>query len=99
MKVVFSREALHDIEAISEYIARDNRHRAITFTAELIEAALHIAETPLAYNFIQRYVHAGIRRKLHRSYLIFYQVEEERVGIVHVLHSSQDYEAVLFPED
>ncbi|WP_420493159.1 type II toxin-antitoxin system RelE/ParE family toxin [Sedimenticola hydrogenitrophicus] len=38
-----------------------------------------------------------MRRRPYGNYLIFYQVERERVVVVHVLHGAMDYAAILFP--
>ncbi|WP_258889806.1 type II toxin-antitoxin system RelE/ParE family toxin [Sphingomonas sp. SUN019] len=44
---------------------------------------------------MRRYEHQGIRRCLHGKYLIFYRIEDDAVAILHVLHGSRDYTAIL----
>lgn len=98
LPVIFSQKARDDLDKIKKYISTDSPRRAVSFVNELIEAALKIADAPDGFVLIPRYEHMGIRRKPYRSYLIFYQLEIDHVGIVHVLHSAQDYEAILFPD-
>lgn len=98
MKVVFSDEAKAGLRAIALYIARDNKRRAISFVQELRDAALAIGAYPEAWPLIPRYEGFGHRRKPYRAYLIIYTIEPGQVVIDAILHSAQDYEAVLFPE-
>ena len=41
---------------------------------------------------------AGIRRKVHGNYLIFYRLGGNEVEIPHMLHGARDYERLLFPD-
>ena len=47
-----------------------------------------------AWPGVPRYEHHGIRRR----YLIFHQVGEDGIVILHVLNGAMDVEAILFPE-
>jgi toxin ParE1/3/4 len=38
---------------------------------------------------------AGIRRRVHGNYLIFYRVEVDRIYVIHILHSARDHERLL----
>lgn len=98
MKVVLSAEALDDLEQIGDYIAGDSPVRARTFVAELVAAARKIGEIPQGFPFVPRFEGHRVRRRVHRSYLIFYRIEDDHVSILHILHGARDYEALLFPE-
>ena len=96
MKVRFTTEAVADLRLISDYIAKENPPRALSFIDELEQKCLTIATTPRAFPLVPRYERYGIRRRLHDSYLIFYRVELEHVVILHILHGAMDYAAILF---
>lgn len=96
MRVLFSEKAEAGLEEIGDYIAKDSPRRAITFTRELREAALALAEHPKAYPLISRYEEYGHRRKPYRTYLIIYTVAVDQVVVDVILHGAQDYEALLF---
>jgi len=96
MKVRFTTEANADLQQIGDYIAKDNPSRALSFVDELEQKCLTIAASSKAFPLVPRYEQHGIRRRVHRSYLIFYRVEAEQVVIVHVLHAATDYAAILF---
>ncbi|SAK98625.1 plasmid stabilization system protein [Caballeronia temeraria] len=87
------------LEAIGDYIARDNPRRALSFVWELRDKCMSLADMPLAYPLVPRYEHRGVRHRVHGSYQIFYRVtgQPERIDVIHVLHSARDIAAILFP--
>lgn len=96
MIVELTATAEADLEAIGDYIARDNPKRAESFVQELCRCCLDLADMPEAWPIVPRYEHHGIRRRVHGRYLIFYRVVADRVTILHVLNGAMDVEAVLF---
>lgn len=96
MIVEFTQAAEDDLEAIGDYIARDNPVRALTFLRELRTACLELALMPERFPYLAGFEHRGIRRRLHGNYLIFYRIDDERVLIVHILHGASDYGALIF---
>lgn len=98
MIVHISAEAEHDLEAIGDYIARGNPARAISFLRELREQCRGLAEMPQRFPLVPRYEAAGVRRRGHGNYLIFYRIEADKIVIIHILHGAQDYSAILFPD-
>lgn len=97
MIVHLTSEAEYDLETIGDYIARDNRARALTFLQELRSKCLGLADMPERFPLVPRYEATGVRRRVHGDYLIFYRVEPEKVVIIHILHGAQNYGAILFP--
>jgi toxin ParE1/3/4 len=97
MKVVLTEAAKADLIEIGEFIRPHNPARAVTFVDELLDRCDALAEVPLAYPLVPRYERHGIRRCVHRDYLIFYRVLEHRVEVIHILHGARDYEALLLP--
>ncbi|MCK9544837.1 MAG: type II toxin-antitoxin system RelE/ParE family toxin [Novosphingobium sp.] len=97
MIVHLTAEAEYDLETISDYIARDNPARALSFLQELRSKCLGLADMPERFPLVPRYEATGVRRRGHGDYLIFYRVEAEKVIIIHILHGAQNYNATLFP--
>lgn len=50
---------------------------------------------PNAYPFLTGYAAAGIRRRIHRDYLILYRVVRRTVEVLRILHGARDYEHLL----
>ena len=98
MNVVITDEAAQDIERIGDAIALDNPARALTFIRELRVSCENLGEFPKAYPLVPRYEDAGVRRRVHGNYLIFYRIGVDTIDILHVLHGAMDYEPLLFPE-
>ncbi|ODV41265.1 plasmid stabilization protein [Cupriavidus sp. UYMMa02A] len=88
-----------ELEAIADYIARDNPRRALSFVQELRDRCLSLADMPLAFPLVPRYEDRGIRHRVHGNYQIFYRVMGDppaRIDVLHVLHSARNYAALLF---
>lgn len=98
MIVELTASAEADLEAIGDYIARDNPARAVSFVRELYGSCMGLAEMAEAYQVMPRYERHGIRRRVHGRYLIFYRIDNDRVTILHILGSAMDVEAILFPD-
>ena len=99
MKVVITEAAWSDMLRIGRTIQADNPKRAETFLDELHHCCVTLADMPKAYPIIPRYEKAGIRRRVHGNYLVFYRFADERIEVLHVLHGAQDYESILPPEE
>jgi toxin ParE1/3/4 len=98
MIVELTAAAEADLEAIGDYIARDNPVRAASFVAELYRNCLNIADMPEAWPVVLRYEHHGIRRRVHGRYLIFYRIGDVQITILHILNGAMEVEPILFPE-
>ncbi len=96
MIVHLSAEAEHDLEAIGDFIARDNPARAVIFLEDLRSKCQGLADMPERFPLVARYAATGVRQRVHGDYLIFYRVEAEKVVIIHILHGARDYNAILF---
>jgi toxin ParE1/3/4 len=63
LKVVFSRNAERDLEAIGDWIAQDNPTRAVSFVAELVKSCKSIGKTPRGFPLIDRSRDLRLRRR------------------------------------
>ena len=98
MIVELTAAAEADLEAIGDYIARDNPVRAASFVRELYRCCLDIADLPEAWPVVPRYEHHGIRRRVHGRYLIFYRTGGTNITILHILNGAMDVDELLFPD-
>ncbi len=97
MIVELTATAEADLEAIGDYIARDNPQRARSFLRELYRCCMELADMPEAWPVVPRHEHHGIRRRVHGRYLIFYRVGTDRIIILHVLNGAMNVDGILFP--
>ncbi len=99
MIVRLSPDAKAELEAIGDYIARDNPRRAASFIAELLEKCEGLATMPLGFPLVPRYGAHGIRLLVHGNYQIFYRTIGDPVALVdvlHIVHGARNYTAILF---
>lgn len=96
MIVEFSAEAERDLEQIFDYLATGNPKRAHSFVQNLRSKCNAIAANPFAFILLSGYESHGIRRALHKPYLIFYRVDTNRLVIIHILNGKRKYENILF---
>ncbi|EEA01422.1 plasmid stabilization system [Burkholderia sp. H160] len=93
-------DAEADLEAIGDYLARDNPRRALSFVHELRDKCRRLVDVYLAFPIVPRYEDLGVRHQVHGGHQIFYRVvgePPERIDVIHVLHSTHNYSATLFP--
>ena len=93
-QVIFSPEALADLEDVADFIARENPRRAQTFVEELERKARALVRVPKAYP-----PHPSLgpdpRLAVHRKYNIYFRIAENGIDIVRVLHSARDVESIF----
>ncbi|MEP6785994.1 MAG: type II toxin-antitoxin system RelE/ParE family toxin [Sphingomonadales bacterium] len=91
MIVTISARAQSDLEAIGDYIARDNPKRAVSFVRELRKKCLDLSALPHGFPIVPQYETLGIRKRTHGNYLIFYHVDTDRITVLHIVNGAMDY--------
>jgi toxin ParE1/3/4 len=95
MRVVFSDAALADLDAIADWIGQDSWEQSEAFVLAVRERCLSLASHPNRFPAVHIPPFGGLRKLVHRGYLIIYQVSPNQVEIIHVFEGSRDWEAVL----
>lgn len=95
MRVNISELAEADIEAVADFIAKDNPVRAGSFARELWEACLGLSDAPFRFAQLESFENRGYRRRIHGRYSIIYRVEADEVLVVRIFSSLADIKAVL----
>ena len=88
-KVVWSPEAIEDVEAIVAYIARDSESYASAVATKIVEMARSIERFPWIGRVVPELEDENIRERFTYSYRIVYLVQENRVLIVAVIHGKR----------
>lgn len=95
MIVSLTPGARDDLRSIGRHIAKDNPPRAVTFVAELEDAAQRLAGMPRAFPLVPRYEQHGIRRRSYHGYGILYAVRSDRIVVYRFLGPGQDHDRAL----
>jgi toxin ParE1/3/4 len=95
VKVRITRQAEADLEAIAEWIGRDDPHRAIGFVDELLDRCRSLAEHPDRFPVYRELRGRSVRKLSHQNYVILYVRLADCVEIAHIVHGARDLEALL----
>jgi plasmid stabilization system protein ParE len=90
--LVWSPEAIEDIEAIGAYIERDSPWYAKAVVSKLIETAESIPDYPQLGRTVPELEDPNIRERLVHKYRLIYRLEENRAVIAAVIHGRQDFQ-------
>ncbi len=90
MKVKLAREAEADLEAISDWIAKDNPLRALSFARELRQRCVGLGHRPNRFPVFATLKDILVRKRSCRKYAIFYVVGLDRIDAIRILHAAQD---------
>lgn len=85
-QVVWSSQAIEDIDAIAIYIARDSPSYAAAMVRKLIEETRQLRQSPLSGNPIIEIDDPHVREVWTYSYRVIYQIEAETITITTVVH-------------
>ena len=93
-KVIWSERAKLSLKAHHDFIKQDSVAAAKRVKSEIIKASKDLSQHSEKYQLDEYYPNnpGNIRRFFRWSYRIVYQVDEEYVAILNVLHTSQEPE-------
>ena len=86
-QVIWSSEAIGDIEAIASYIARDSPSYAAAMVRKLLEEIRQLSNDPFGGNPVFEFDEPNLREVLTYSYRVIYEIAEETVIITTVIHT------------
>jgi len=92
-EVIWAPSALDDIEAITEYIARDSVDQASLFVRRLVEATDRLGQFPLSGRIIPEINDPDCREIIHGAYRIMYRIEGDEAWITGIVHGSRDWKS------
>lgn len=85
MKILWTRESLHRLTEIEEFIAKDNAERAVKFVDEIIAHAESLLPgVPRIGKMAPEISNPAIRELLFKKYRIVYRVNKNNVEILTV---------------
>ncbi|NOY77123.1 MAG: type II toxin-antitoxin system RelE/ParE family toxin [Calditrichaeota bacterium] len=88
-EIVWTKQAIEDVESICEYIAGDSPHYAKLFANHVFETAKKIGGFPEMGRIVPEINRKEIREHILGNYRIIYRFSQNRVEIVSVYHSAR----------
>jgi addiction module RelE/StbE family toxin len=95
VKVVWTKQALRDLEAIHAYIALDSPYYAAGVVETLLGAEEQIAEHPTAGGLVREKISHDLRQVKRYSYRIIYRIlpSGREIHILTVCHGKRNLQA------
>lgn len=87
--LVWSPEAIEDIESIASYIERDSAWYAKAVASKIVETAETIPDFPELGRIVPEVGDPAIRERFAYSYRIIYRLDPERILVAAVIHGSR----------
>jgi toxin ParE1/3/4 len=87
--VVWSPNALDDVDQIAAYIARDSPTYAAAVVEKILDTTRNLQKFPLLGRIVPESNEESIRERFVYSYRLIYQVQEEIVIIIAVVHGKR----------
>ncbi len=93
-RVTWSPEAVEDLETIAEYIERDSPFYARSVVTKILEVSRNIKKFPEIGRIVPELGDENIREKFIYSYRLVYQIKEEKILVIAVIHGKRLLENV-----
>lgn len=88
-QIVWSPQAINDLDMICEYISRDSPQYAGVVAERIIDIVEGIPAHPLAGSVVPEFSSHDIRERFLYSYRIIYRIREERIDLVTICHGAR----------
>ena len=88
--VVWTLEAVSDLEAIADYIARDSASYAAAVVRERLDAGNSLGRFYQRGRIVPEIRLTAMRELIVREYRLIYRVEQTRIVIVTIVHGRRD---------
>ncbi len=93
-KVIWSPEAIEDVESIAQYISRDSRFYAKSTVSKIIDFSRSVAKFPRMGRVVPELKDTKIRERLVYSYRLVYKFERTRILSVAIIHDKRSFDSI-----
>jgi toxin ParE1/3/4 len=97
-RIIWADPAIHDLDAIADYIALDNPAAARQLVQQVVAAVERLQKFPRMGSFPVELSGLPYRQLIIPPCRIFYRVEKKGIHIVHVLRGEQLVRKEQFPK-
>ncbi|MBO0992449.1 type II toxin-antitoxin system RelE/ParE family toxin [Bacillus sp. SD088] len=91
VRIVWSPDAVTDLEDISQYISLDSKENATVVVRGIFATAESVSLFPLSGRIVPEFEKKSIREKLYQSYRIIYRIKSsDHIDIVRIFHQARE---------
>jgi len=87
--IKWSTDALLDLDAISEYISKGSLEKAKKFIQEIFKKVENLSTFPFMGRTVPDQSNEKIHEILHKNYRIIYEIKDDLVEVLIVVHGSR----------
>ena len=88
-RITWSPEAVEDLESIATYIARDTSYYARSVVSQILEVSRQIPKFPFIGRVVPEVGNENIRERFVYSYRLVYQLKQNNIMIVAIIHGKR----------
>ena len=88
-RIVWTLQAIEDVAAIRDYIARDSPHYAALMAERIVESVERLREFPRSGRMVPEVAQETYREVILGTYRIVYRLVGDQVEILTVVHSAR----------
>lgn len=89
VRIIWSPDAVDDLEAICDYIAKDSDYYASVFAKGVIRAIERLITFPESGRIVPEYDQKDIHEIIFQNYWIVYRVKSDAIEIVAIIHGAR----------
>lgn len=93
-RISWSQEALDDLDAIAEYIARDSLYYARRVVEEAFELADSLIDSPKRGRVVPELKDEHVRERFLYSYRLIYEMGNDGIEILALIHGKRLLESI-----
>ena len=86
MRIIWTRQAVEDVEAIKAYVGRDSLRYAAMLVERLVAAVGRLDSFPQSGRVVPEVRDECLREVIHGNYRLVYRLEAETVKVITVYH-------------
>ena len=92
MKISWTEPALSDLENLHDYIKKDSEFYAKSFIEKIVNYVEYLSANPELGRQVPEANQTNIREIIFQNYRIIYQILNNNIQILTIIHSSRDIE-------
>jgi len=89
LKIVWSKEAIDDIESIAIYIEKDSLTYAKSVVQNIFSKVTILTDFPLLGRVVPEYQNENIRELFVYSYRLIYKIDTSNINVIAVIHGKR----------
>ena len=89
MRVIWTRQAVEDVEAIKAYVGRDSERYARLLSERLVAAVDRLEAFPKSGRVVPEVADDSLREVIYGNYRIVYRVQTDFLEIITVYHAAR----------